>query len=29
MSFVATENKGFGITFENGFGISVQGGTMN
>ena len=29
MSFVATENKGFGITFENGFGISVQWGTMN
>jgi len=29
MSFIATENKGFGITFENGFGISVQWGTMN
>ena len=29
MTFVATENKGFGITFQNGFGISVQWGTMN
>ena len=29
MSFVATENKGFAMTFENGFGISVQWGTMN
>ena len=29
MSFVATENKGFGITFENGFTISAQWGTMN
>jgi len=29
MSFVATENKGFGITFQNGFGVSVQWGTMN
>ena len=29
MSFVATQNKGFGITFQNGFGVSVQWGTMN
>jgi len=29
MSFVTTENKGFGITFQNGFGVSVQWGTMN
>ena len=27
--FVATQNKGFGITFQNGFGVSVQWGTMN
>ena len=27
--FVATQNKGFGITFQNGFTISVQWGTMN
>ena len=29
MSFVATKNKGFAMTFENGFGISVQWGTEN
>ena len=29
MSFVTTRNKGFAMTFENGFGISVQWGTMN
>ena len=29
MTFVSTENKGVGMTFENGFGISVQWGTMN
>ena len=29
MSFVATENKGFGLTFDNGFTISVQWGVMN
>ena len=29
MSFVATRNKGFAMTFENGFGISVQWGTEN
>ena len=29
MSFIATENKGFGMTFDNGFTISVQWGTMN
>ena len=28
-TFVATGNKGFGITFQNGFTISVQWGTMN
>ena len=27
--FVATQNKGFGITFQNGFTISVQFGTEN
>ena len=27
--FVATQNKGFGITFDNGFTISVQWGTEN
>ena len=27
--FVATQNKGFGITFQNGFTISVQWGTEN
>ena len=27
--FVATQNKGFGITFQNGFTISVQWGTFN
>ena len=27
--FVATQNKGFGITFQNGFGVSVQWGTGN
>ena len=27
--FVATKNKGFGMFFENGFGISVQWGTEN
>ena len=29
MSFIATENKGFGMTFDNGFTISIQWGTMN
>ena len=29
MTFVATENKGFGMTFDNGFTISVQWGTEN
>ena len=29
MTFVATQNKGFGMTFDNGFTISVQWGTMN
>jgi len=29
MSFVATENKGFRMKFDNGFSISVQWGTMN
>ena len=29
MTFVATENKGFGMTFDNGFTISVQWGTFN
>jgi len=29
MSFAATENKGFRITFDNKFTISVQWGTMN
>ena len=29
MSFIATENKGFRMKFENGFTISVQWGTMN
>ena len=29
MSFIATQNKGFGITFQNGFGVSVQWGTGN
>ena len=28
-TFVATENKGFGMTFDNGFTISVQWGTFN
>ena len=28
-TFVATQNKGFGITFQNGFTISVQWGTEN
>ena len=27
--FVATQNKGFGITFQNGFTISVQWGIEN
>ena len=27
--FVATQNKGFGITFDNGFTISVQWGIEN
>ena len=27
--FVSTQNKGFGITFDNGFTISVQWGTEN
>ena len=29
MSFIATENKGFRMKFENGFEISVQWGTIN
>jgi hypothetical protein len=29
MSFTATQNKGFGVTFENGFTLSVQWGVMN
>jgi hypothetical protein len=29
MSFIATRNKGFGMTFDNGFTISVQWGTEN
>ena len=29
MSFIATENKGFRMKFENGFTISVQWGTFN
>ena len=29
MNFIATENKGFRMKFENGFEISVQWGTMN
>jgi len=29
MSFIATENKGFRMKFENGFTISVQWGTVN
>jgi hypothetical protein len=29
MSFLATNNKGFRMKFENGFGISVQWGTEN
>ena len=29
MTFVATQNKGFGMTFDNGFTISVQWGTGN
>ena len=29
MTFVATQNKGFFMEFENGFGISVQWGTAN
>ena len=29
MSFVATRNKGFAMTFNNGFTISVQWGTEN
>ena len=29
MSFIATENKGFRMNFENGLTISVQWGTMN
>ena len=29
MSFQATQNKGFRMNFEIGFGISVQWGTMN
>ena len=27
--FISTQNKGFGITFDNGFTISVQYGTGN
>ena len=27
--FISTDNKGFGITFQNGFTISVQWGTDN
>ena len=29
MSFIATENKGFRMTFDNKFTISVQWGTIN
>ena len=29
MSFIATQNKGFRMEFENGFAISVQWGTEN
>jgi len=29
MSFIATRNKGFGMTFDNGFTISVQWGKDN
>ena len=29
MSFIATQNKGFRMKFDNGFSISVQWGTMN
>ena len=29
MSFVATRNKGYAMTFDNGFTISVQWGTGN
>ncbi len=29
MSFIATQNKGFRMKFENGFSISVQWGTEN
>ena len=29
MSFIATQNKGFRMKFENGFEISVQWGTEN
>ena len=29
MSFIATQNKGFRMKFDNGFEISVQWGTMN
>ena len=29
MSFEATTNKGFRMTFDNGFSISVQWGSMN
>jgi hypothetical protein len=29
MSFVATRNKGYAMTFDNGFTISVQWGTEN
>ena len=29
MSFVATRNKGYAMTFDNGFTISVQWGSMN
>ena len=29
MTFVATKNTGFAMTFDNGFTISVQWGTIN
>ena len=29
MGFIATENKGFRMNFENGLTISIQWGTMN
>ena len=29
MSFIATQNKGFRMKFENGFSISVQWGAEN